>query len=428
LNPEPEEGGRKMQRIYLAANPNGGGGAKPNGADAGQVLPPVIGHLLDFLDKHFGDFSPIVQNLIAVVFTLSVAIVSLNLILAPVIVKGKLYRIEAGNPAKNFVKFSQIGCAGEETWTDAYGSFKLIIPLSFPKHVKILIYDPNGPSVLGEGSLFLFPIWNGIFAKDQVECRIEMDQNNKYKIVIARKQKLQSLMETAFSWLAIPRAAVAQPVTNPPLGNLSVASSAPPAVAPACNPPTVKLSIQSIKVEKYPAYFSDSGPIYFTITQDGKQIQDMKLIYGQSPVKTNKPKYMTAQNALPVKSVRESWVQVQEGNAIHYNGLSTELPLPNLQAGMTAGTKQSSYIVILQMWSPNNELLGSFVLDLKPNEVVLACKRNDASLYLQDPLKNSAVEVLLQYLNPAPDISKPAEASTPNSSPSTPAPLPSPAP
>ena len=143
-----------------------------------------------------------------------------------------------------------------------------------------------------------------------------------------------------------------------------------------------RFEIKSITVKQFPrGVFNFPVPandVFFTLSYHGAEVDDLNLIREPCPITDG----IFCLGTLPVKSIRESWIRLREGQT-YFHGIT---------GGLSEGFLQDS-TTKLNLETEDGETLGSF--SLRP---LLVQMRNGVCLpltvILQDPeRRNAMIEV-----------------------------------
>lgn len=382
----------------------------PTGANADRRF-GVVRMLLGFLDRNLKHFAPWVQNAIGVVVLLVLAIYILNGFVAPTFVRGQLFLKESPTAGKTQVSGYLLQYHNEVMTTNLWGNWMLPVYRSgIPTRIKIQILGPGGTYVDQFSFWGPWPVWSAIVPMEyDLEVHSFEPQGKRVKVVA---QRLGDSSLAAFlrwtEWVSpayaqSPRPALAPPPPKGPAlplpaptlpstreparpagkaAETAVGSTPWTAVVLPGDPkfiPAYGVAIQSTNITGFPSWFRSGGKVYFTVTLDGRPVEDANLISdpelprGQARLFWVPAAPETAGVSdtpyplrFPVKSIKESWLPIRAGHTERFAGLIGNLigavtfePEPS-RAKAASFRVQPKGQLELKMWADNDMLLGAF--------------------------------------------------------------------
>ncbi len=353
----------------------------------------VIGILLGFLDRKFGHFNRLVQNIIGVGIFLLVAIYFLNGFVLPTFVRGHLYLVESATAGKRQVSGYVVELKNETMTTNIWGNWMLPVYRSgIPGKVKIQIYDSDNNFVDRFSFTGPWPVWTVLFPMEY-DLEIHSYETQGKRIKVSHRLLGESFILTLLRQAEWAPSAFAQssstPLAQPPQtpGIQTSETSKPLLLLPSLGEafyqklwPAYGIEIRSITIGRFPSIWRSNGKVYISLTVNDKPFEDRNLLSQSksSPslawaswasTLTYKKSFQPLR--FPVKSIRESWIPVRSGQTERFEDLvgniteavelisSTDLIKWGELKGVTISVKPKGRMV-LSLWADNDVPLGSF--------------------------------------------------------------------
>jgi len=313
-------------------NPASAGG---NGETEYESQRSLARSLIGFLDKNLKNFSPGVRDAIGLGILLILASYVLHGLVGPTYVGGQLFVIDA-NGERGYARGWNIEYDNQNTISNNNGAWTLPVRLGgIPGQLRVNL---SGPDATVETVPFFgpWPIWTAL--KPMVHT-IVLDPS---------KPPGHRIIEVSESTIVVPNRDQTVFAQNQGRAADQPASS----TSYGC-----EISIDAVKVNKFPGFFRSSGRAYFTMYLDGKRVDD-DLLYNAIVAAPDQH--------FPVQSNNEVWMPVDSGAAKRYKGFTgTLLPVADC-SGTTSDVMRiiPRGKVTLKMFLDNGTLIDTF--DLGP--------------------------------------------------------------
>lgn len=313
----------------------------------------IVERLVTFLDSHFAELSPTVQNTIGVVFAALIAILLLQAFLTPTYVAGQLYTIKDGKAVQASSDY-QISYKGSRTLVDQYGNWMVTaLPRVIPGWMNITVKkNSSGGRIICD-----FPVWAplaGVRAIFDREYRVIVDEGKPLD-TCSDVKSISRLDEAGRALAELPRNLLA------PYAEAQVVAPTPSESTRTLKADaTLLLSLDGITVAPSKSIwnpFRGNPRVYFAIYHEGQRIRDRELILGRGA---------QVQYRWPVQTIPQSWLPVIPGQHLSMGGIEANVtalrkdpqkPAPESRLPYIAGR-----IVIEMRRGDDDEMLGTFTV------------------------------------------------------------------